>query len=295
MLTPAIKSLAEVKLTDALSEVVNITSWVSMDGGCINRSVKLETTAGTFFMKWNHNGPSDLFLREAEGLKALKKASTILRIPEVYTATAIASDLPGILILEFLALSSNTPSAEEKLGKGLAELHRVTQDSHGFYHDNYCGATLQNNRWNDDWVDFFSQQRIWYLVELIENRRGMSVHDKSIYEQLVGRLSKLIGHQPSPALNHGDLWSGNCLYTDAGPALIDPASYFADREFDLALMDMFGGFSKRVWESYQEDYSLSDDWQERVSLYQLYHYLNHYYLFGGSYGSTALSIAKSYL
>ena len=295
MLTPEIKSLAEDKLTEKLSEAVRITSWASMDGGCINRSVKLETTAGYFFMKWNKNGPSDLFLREAEGLTALRKASTMLQVPEVYAATAITSNQPGILVLEFMMLSTGTTKEEERLGQGLAQLHGVAQENYGFYHDNYCGATLQNNHWNADWIEFFGEQRIWHLVRLIEKRRGMPSSDLWVYEQLVGKLPTFISHQPGPALNHGDLWSGNCLYTTSGPALIDPASYYADRECDLALMDMFGGFSQRVWQAYQNAYPLPDEWRDRMAIYQLYHYLNHYYLFGGGYGTTAISIAKKFL
>jgi fructosamine-3-kinase len=219
----------------------------------------------------------------------------MLHIPEVLIATAIDSSQPGLLVLEFLPLAQSTPADEEKLGQGLAQLHGVTHESHGFYHDNYCGETLQNNQWNNDWVNFFGQQRVWHLIRLIKNRRGMSSQDEKVYERLLEKLPALIGHNPLPALNHGDLWSGNCFFSTSGPSLIDPASYFADREFDLALMDMFGGFSKRVWAAYQEAYPCFSDWKERVSLYQLYHYLNHYYLFGGSYGATALSIANSYL
>lgn len=115
------------------------------------------------------------------------------------------------------------------------------------------------------------------------------------YEQLIDRLPNLIGHQPKPALNHGDLWSGNYMYAADGPALIDPASYYADREFDLAMMRMFGGFSSIVWSAYHEVYPLPKEWEERSDLYMLYHVLNHYYLFGGHYGQQALGIAKKYI
>ncbi|MEM9673627.1 MAG: fructosamine kinase family protein, partial [Bacteroidota bacterium] len=283
---------AEAKLTEVLGKSTYVDSTALISGGCINHSMKLETNVGSFFLKQNQAGPSDLFLREAESLTTLRKAAIRLKIPEVYVATTIDTDQSGILILEFLTIESSNASFEEQLGQGLAELHQVTRNDYGFYHDNYCGATLQNNQWSNDWAHFFGQQRIWHLINLIENRRGISSHDKSIYEQLLIRLPTLIGHNPAPSLNHGDLWSGNCLFTTNGPSLIDPASYFADREFDLALMAMFGGFSRRVWDAYQETYPLANDWRERVSLYQLYHYLNHYYLFGGSYGATAISIAK---
>jgi protein-ribulosamine 3-kinase len=108
------------------------------------------------------------------------------------------------------------------------------------------------------------------------------------------RLPDLLGHQPAASLTHGDLWSGNYLPTAEGPALVDPACAYADRETDLALMAMFGGFSERVWAAYQEAWPLPDGWQQRQPLYQLYHYLNHHYLFGGGYGAQALALARSY-
>ncbi len=120
------------------------------------------------------------------------------------------------------------------------------------------------------------------------------MNERKVYDQLLDKLPDRIGHLPKPSLNHGDLWSGNYLYSSNGPALIDPASYYADREFDLALMGMFGGFSPTVWDAYQETYPLPSAWKERHTLYQLYHYLNHYHLFGGHYGQQALQIAKKY-
>lgn len=131
-------------------------------------------------------------------------------------------------------------------------------------------------------------------MRLIDQRRGLDNSELKVYERLVDRLPQLIGHAPPPALTHGDLWSGNALRSASGPALIDPACAYADREGDLALMAMFGGFSDRTWAAYQEAYPTPAGWLERQSLYQLYHYLNHDYLFGGGYGRQALAIAKRY-
>ena len=116
----------------------------------------------------------------------------------------------------------------------------------------------------------------------------------STYERLVSKLSTYLSHNPQISLTHGDLWSGNYLHTDQGPALIDPACYYADRECDLALMKMFGGFSQSVWDSYNATYPLDSEWKDRIDIYQLYHYLNHYLLFGGHYGAQAIEIAKKY-
>jgi fructosamine-3-kinase len=108
-------------------------------------------------------------------------------------------------------------------------------------------------------------------------------------------MTELLGHQTVPSLIHGDLWSGNYLFTARGPALIDPACYYADREMELGMMDLFGGFSYRVWSAYQEEWPLPPGWQQRIKLYQLYHVLNHCLLFGGSYGQQAIGIARTFL
>ena len=278
-------------LTEALSERVVVKGAQSLSGGCINEAVKLITNRGAFFAKWSTTASVDMFVREAEALRELSKASTGLQFPRV----VVASTEPALLVTTFLE-PAREPSAshDEQLGQGLAELHRYTSARYGFHHDNYCGATRQNNRWSSDWVDFYGQQRIGHLLGLLEQKRGLDLAERRTYEQLMARLPHLIGHQPPAALTHGDLWSGNVLRSVVGPALIDPASAYADRESDLALIAMFGGFSKRVWEAYQEAYPLPTDWQERQPLYQLYHYLNHDYLFGGGYGRQALATAQRY-
>jgi fructosamine-3-kinase len=131
-------------------------------------------------------------------------------------------------------------------------------------------------------------------VEQIRSVRGMSSGDLKTYEKLIGKMPQLLSHSTIPSLIHGDLWSGNYMYTTNGPALIDPACYYADREMELGMMKLFGGFSAGVWKAYQDEFPLLPDWQQRIPLYQLYHLLNHYLLFGGSYGSQSLNITKAY-
>ncbi|WPP50650.1 fructosamine kinase family protein [Catalinimonas niigatensis] len=291
----ALKNFIEKKLKEETGQSISIQSTKMLGGGCINHASKAKTDQGNFFIKWNAQGPEDMFLREAECLEALADAQSELHIPKVYLKTAPKEDLPAVLVTEFLEpATGSTSQQDEVLGRGLAQIHQYQKDAFGFDHDNYCGATPQQNDWHSEWVAFFRDQRIGFLLNLIEKSRGISKDEKKVYDQLLDHLPKWIGHQPAASLNHGDLWSGNFMYTAQGPALIDPASYFADREFDLAMMGMFGGFSNRVWESYQEAYPLPSEWKERHDLYMLYHYLNHYYLFGGSYGQQALNIARKY-
>ncbi|MFP4091759.1 MAG: fructosamine kinase family protein [Cyclobacteriaceae bacterium] len=283
-------------LEEALGVSLTLINRKSLGGGSISQTCKVETSEGVFFVKWNEQGPEDIFLREAESLAELAKAGSNLKIPRVFASAARTKSSPGLLITEFLE-PATAPRAEldEQMGRGIAQLHRYHQESYGFYHDNYCGATLQDNSRNKNWVDFFGNQRIGALLDKISGKRVMSKDERKTYDQFLDSLPKLIGHAPAASLNHGDLWSGNYLHSSAGPALVDPASYYADREFDLAMMGMFGGFSDRVWQAYEEAYPLPPEWKERHELYKLYHYLNHYYLFGGSYGQQALSIARSYL
>lgn len=282
------------KYESEFSEKLVINNKQSVGGGCISHSLKLETNHGVFFLKWNTNTPDDLFVREAESLNELGTGNqSDLRIPKAILANQ-ASDLPGYLLLEFLS-SGHTAAEDEKLGIGLARLHRKTNDAFGFHHNNYCGSTEQDNRWNPDWIDFFGQQRICFLVEKISQTRSLSSTERETYSKLVDRLPNLIPSNPEASLIHGDLWSGNYLYTAQGPALIDPASYYADREMELSMMTMFGGFSPTTWRAYQNEFPLQAGWEERIQLYQIYHVLNHYFLFGGSYGSQALRMAQRYL
>lgn len=263
-------------------------------GGCISQALRLVTTHGAFFLKWNASCSPDLFVREAEGLQALKNAiGGEMVIPEVVLMGEVG-EVPGFILLEFLE-PGVVSHQEEKLGQGLAYLHRSRGTDFGFSHDNYCGATPQRNSWSDNWSTFFIQNRLLFLLKLIRDRRGINHAKQQIYDRLTDKLPDLLPDKSEPVLIHGDLWSGNYLYTTSGPALIDPASYFADREMELSMMTLFGGFSQRTWRAYQEAYPLEHGWEDRVQLYQLYHILNHYYLFGGLYGQQALAVAKKFI
>jgi fructosamine-3-kinase len=291
--------LLEDLVADALSEVtgqkVIIQTEKSLGGGCINHATKLETNVGNFFLKWNNNCPADIFLREAESLQELKKAAEdLLAIPEVFAAKHV-DETPGFLVLEFLENNRSSFNADEKLGRGLAKIHQFTHPEFGFYNNNYCGATLQNNSWKNNWAAFFRDNRIQFLLNLIEKEKPLPASEMVIYEKLLQRIESLIPKEYTPVLIHGDLWSGNYMISEKGPVLIDPASYYADREMEFAIMTMFGGFSQRFYGAYNEVSPLPTDWKQRNSLYQLYHVLNHYYLFGGGYRTQALQIAKSYL
>lgn len=283
------------KLADIYGSSVQLLKAQPVGGGCINHASKISTSAGDFFLKWNASAPTDMFLKEAAGLNEMRMDDpSYLIVPKVIWSKEV-DDSPGLLLMEFLQPAINTSGFDVQLGRGLAKLHRKTASAFGFHHSNYCGTTVQDNTWTDNWPEFFAEYRIWALIKQIKSVRGMSVEQQVIYENLADRIPLLLTHQTIPSLIHGDLWSGNYMYTFNGPALIDPACYYADREMELAMMQLFGGFSSTVWKAYQEEFPLPEGWHHRIRLYQLYHVLNHYLLFGVSYGSQALGIAKEYL
>ncbi|HSO88666.1 MAG TPA: fructosamine kinase family protein [Draconibacterium sp.] len=286
--------LIEEALSEVLGQKVIIQSEKSLGGGCINHASKLETNYGNFFLKWNDNCPADIFIREAESLKELKKAAgDFLVIPEVF-ASKLIDETPGILAMEFLE-SGYSSGSDEKLGRGLAKIHQYSNSQFGFYNDNYCGATLQNNSWKNNWPEFFRDNRLLFLLNLIDGKRPFPADERKIFEKLAGRIEILIPENSVPVLIHGDLWSGNYMISEKGPSLIDPASYYADREMEFSIITMFGGFSQRFIDAYNEVNQLQTGWMQRNGLYQLYHVLNHYFLFGGGYRMQAVQIAKSYL
>lgn len=283
------------RLSDSKGTSIRLLSTSYVGGGCINNAMKISTSDGNFFLKWNAFAPSDMFLREADGLSELGQADNDnLYIPRVIWSKQ-KDELPGLILMEYLAPAIGISGFEERLGRGIAQLHRKTASAFGFYQPNYCGTTIQDNTWTEDWSEFYAFRRILTLVRQINDIRGIPAEDMRIYEKLVDRIPQLLSHQTVPSLIHGDLWSGNYMFTAVGPALIDPACYYADREMELGMMQLFGGFSSIVWSAYQDEFPLPEGWKERAKLYQLYHVLNHQLLFGGSYGWQALEIAKKYI
>jgi protein-ribulosamine 3-kinase len=250
------------KLQPLFGTAVTLLGSRSVGGGCINNVLKISTSAGDFFLKWNVTSPSGLFLKEAEGLEEMRRSGSSLVIPKVIFSKE-KDDLPGLILMEYLLPAGHTLGYEEQLGRGIALLHRKTAENYGFYHPNYCGTSVQENTWTESWSDFYAHRRIWPLVQQIQKQRGLSVDELKTYEKLVARLPGLIGLTTIPSLIHGDLWSGNFILTEHGPALVDPACYYANREMELGMMKLFGGFSSRVWEAYQQEWPLPVGWQQR--------------------------------
>lgn len=285
----------ERALTGALGEAVRVTDSEFAGGGCISEALRLQTTAGPFFLKYHIDPPHGMFEREAEGLNALRRA-TSLRIPEPLAFSWGGDTFPHYLLMEYIPSGPPPPLFFERFGQGLAELHMDCGAEHyGFPNDNFIGLTPQPNRWGDDWVAFFRDRRLGHQLKLAE-RKGYLGELQTRGRRLLERLPEFL-HDPAelPTLLHGDLWSGNYLCSaDGDPVLIDPAAYYGRREADLAMMKLFGGFPPALFEAYEEVWPLADGSEDRIAIYQLYHLLNHLNLFGGGYAGQCLEILRRY-
>jgi fructosamine-3-kinase len=251
----------------------------SVGGGDINQAYRVESAQGPFFVKLNDADRLDMFAAEAEGLEELSQAES-LRIPRPVTWGVAGRQ--AFLVLEFLEFGGSGSMAA--LGEGLAAQHRVTADEFGWYRDNTIGSTRQPNRHSSDWVTFWAEQRLGFQVGLAVARgAGQQLQERSAL--LIEALPALMdGRRPEASLLHGDLWSGNYAYTRAGePAIFDPAVYYGDREADLAMTELFGGFGREFYAAYQHAWPLDSGYRTRKKLYNLYHILNHYNIFGGGY------------
>ena len=240
-----------------------------MGGGCIHECYKVEIGNRQFFLKSNHASQADNFAAEADGLAALRRAG--LRAPEP-VSHGVVGDI-AFLLMEFLELRTNGDWAA--LGRMLAASHREPGPRFGWHRDNYIGATPQSNGWCDDWGEFWRERRLKPQLELAE-RNGFDLGNPELKDILNG-------HRPQPSLLHGDLWSGNAGFTTEGPVVFDPAVYYGDREADLAMTELFGGFPREFYEAYEEAYPLEKGYALRKELYNLYHLLNHLNLFGAGY------------
>ncbi len=262
-------------------------------GGCINRCWSVAGDGVRWFLKVNRRESAAMFVAEARGLAALGKSRAI-RVPAV-VGDGHTEDC-AYLLLEWIPLANAGHGAAAELGAGLAAIHRETIDRFGFGTDNFIGSTPQPNGWRETWAEFFSEQRLAYQLRLAA-RNGYGGALQELGAQLRQYLPELLaGHAPAPSLLHGDLWGGNWSCDEHGkPVIFDPAVYFGDREADLAMTRLFGGFGGDFYAAYEDGWPLPAGAAERVPLYNLYHILNHTNLFGGSYLDQAVSMMRRLL
>ncbi len=276
------------KLKSILKE--EITSVNSIGGGCIADSQKVETESGKLYFVKQYNKP-EMHKAEANGLKELSKPN-IIRVPEItYWDNSF-------LIIEFIREGKSKKDFFEIFGKQFAKLHKFTSDKFGFIEDNFCGNTIQKNTpTNDDWIDFYFTNRLLFQYKLAEKNNYVTEELKTKFLLLEKRIKQILAADyEKPSLLHGDLWGGNYLIDEYGnPCLIDPAVYYGNREADLAMTKLFGGFNSDFYKAYQVEFPLQNDWQYRENIYKLYHIFNHLNLFGMTYYNQVLFLIKSYL
>nr|WP_273205886.1 fructosamine kinase family protein [Marinobacter subterrani] len=233
-------------------------------------------------LKQNTTGYADALICEAEGLEylasMLREAGVAdIGVPEVYRVDETE--------LEITAIQATRGSDEilEVLGNGLARLHSLPQQAYGWSRDNYIGLSPQPNRWCQSWGEFFVRDRLGYQVSRVRDAAWRSRFQHVLDEHGGELMDWLDRHCDHPSLLHGDLWSGNVLFDTERPWLIDPAIYCGDREADLAMTEMFGGFGPQFYRAYDRVYSRTPGYDRKREVYNLYHYLNHYNLFGDGY------------
>ena len=269
----------------------------SVGGGCINQAYGLADQAGrSFFVKLNRAERLDMFEAEALGLQDMRRSGAIALPKPLCWGVAGSS---SYIVLEWLELGGRRGEAWDAMGRQIAVMHRWQSEAQrdcprfGWGQDNTIGATPQPNGWMGSWVEFFRDRRLGFQLKLARRKGGSFSWGDRLLEAVPDILQ---GHDPQPSILHGDLWSGNAAITaDGRPVIFDPATYWGDREADLAMTELFGGFPAGFYRGYRAEWPLSPGYEQRKTLYNLYHILNHFNLFGGGYASQADAMARSLL
>ncbi len=256
-------------------------------GGCINTAVRLTDGDRAYFVKLNQASLMEMFEAEAEGLRAMAETATI-RVPGPVCSGITENQ--SYLVMEYIEMGQAGREGRNNAGRRLAEMHRATWESFGWHRDNTIGSTPQPNAPQGSWIDFWREQRLGFQLRLAA-RNGYGGSLQRGGDRLLEGFHHLIDHDPRPSLLHGDLWGGNMAYdADGQPVIFDPAVYYGDREADLAMTELFGGFGNAFYDAYRESWPLAPGYATRKTLYNLYHILNHLNLFGGGYLGQASSM-----
>lgn len=269
-----------------------LRSATPVGGGCINQAFRLEGTDGAaYFVKLNDARQLPMFVAESAGLTAIAATHTV-RVPQSVVHGTAGEQ--AFLVLEYLDL--NGSGNARLLGERLAAMHRAQASRFGFHLDNTLGATPQPNGETSDWIAFWRERRLGFQLDLAA-RNGYGGKLQELGQRLMERLPEFFaGYRPLPSLLHGDLWGGNHAYVrDGEPVIFDPAPYYGDREADLAMTELFGGYAAEFHAAYRAAWPLDAGYAARKTLYNLYHILNHANLFGGAYARQAQGMMQQLL
>lgn len=263
----------------------SIESRSAAAGGCINESAVVRGSNRAYFVKINRADRAYMFAAEASGLEEIGRTGTV-RVPRPVCHGA--SGQASWIVLEHLELAPARAAGMRALGRNLARLHRFTGQRYGWHRDNSVGSTPQPNTPSQDWTVFWRDRRLGFQLELAASKGyggRLGMDGGRLMEKLPAFFQS---YAPPPSLLHGDLWSGNAAATATDePVVFDPAVYYGDRETDLAMTELFGGFAPSFYEAYRAEWPLDPGYEMRKPLYNLYHVLNHFNLFGGGYGAQA--------
>ncbi len=241
------------------------------------------------FVKVGPPSALEMFEAEAEGLREIEATNTI-RVPEVFKVGVAEGQ--AFIEMERLDIGRCSDTIDRMLGERLVAMHYHSAERYGWHRDNTIGLTPQKNPWTSDWVEFFREHRLLFQLELAANN-GYRGELQDLGRRLAAGLDVFFeGYEPLPSLLHGDLWSGNHAAMDGRPVIFDPAVYYGDRESDLAMTRLFGGFGRGFYSAYEAAWPLEPGHEARNDLYQLYHVLNHLNLFGSGYLGRSLDLLR---
>ena len=276
------------EITRATGRRFTATAVDRVGGGCIHDGYLLSGVRDGYFVKTNDEAALALFICEADGLTELASPG-VLGVPRPVCYGVC--DCRAFLAMESINIGEATERGWALLGEGLARLHQTPGPQHGWRRDNFIGATPQPNGWSPDWVEFLRSRRLGHQLKLAAEN-GFRARLQSTGERLLARLGVFFSdYRPQPSLLHGDLWSGNCVIDIHGnPFIFDPAVHYGDRESDIAMTELFGGFAPSFYAAYNGVAPLDAGYSRRRWIYRLYHVLNHANLFGGGYPARAQSI-----
>lgn len=256
----------------------------TVSGGDVNRAFKVTTEDDVYFLLVQRNRDKSFYAAEIAGLNAFEEAG--VTAPHVIDSGEINGD--AFLILSYL--DEGTTGSQRELGQLVAKMHSQQQSDGKFGFDlpHEGGDISFDNTWSDSWIEIFVERRMDHLRDELMRKGLWNDEDNKVYEQVrTVMVNELENHNSNPSLLHGDLWGGNYMFlTDGSPALFDPAPFYGDREFDLGITTVFGGFTREFYDEYEKHYPLGKGSRKRLEFYRLYLFMVHLLKFGGMYASS---------
>lgn len=275
------------KISEAIESDFICDDIREVHGGDTHQAFRISDGRKRFFVKINNAEASLNFQAEALGLMALS-ANEHIQVPK-FICHDICEE-KSYLVLQHIIIKDGESDQWQNLGSALAHMHKTqSQTDFGCDFNNYIGKTPQVNHLMVNWCDFFAENRIGHMLQLLAQSGIRFVDIDAAVEQV---KSYLKSHQPQASMLHGDLWRGNVGFFKSQPVMFDPAFYYGDRETDIAMTELFGRFPESFYRGYQQTWPLDVNYKSRKSLYQLYHILNHALMFGGHYMQSARETLK---